>query len=218
MDVADERHVEQLFGVRPELVALLPAARGVGYEAGHELEDILLAVDIAEWVVVHGLLEVDGVQYAYLVPGALQKAAGLKHQLALGVGDDIGAVQLHQIGFDKKPRLARAGAADDEDVFISCGLCIFRTAVHGEPFSLRQNDVVLEFWVDVWPDVLSRTPACRAVLDVVAVLLSVLAAKIDCEPQQQPADEINTEVEGVKARKRVAERGGDRTNKAQELL
>ena len=37
MDVADERHVEQLLGVRPELVALLPAARGVGYEAGHEL-------------------------------------------------------------------------------------------------------------------------------------------------------------------------------------
>ena len=37
VDVADERHVEQLLGVGPELVALLPAARGVGYEAGHEL-------------------------------------------------------------------------------------------------------------------------------------------------------------------------------------
>ena len=37
MDVADERHVEQLLGVCPKLIALLPAARGVGYEAGHEL-------------------------------------------------------------------------------------------------------------------------------------------------------------------------------------
>ena len=37
VDVADERHVEQLLGVRPELVALLPVARGIGYEAGHEL-------------------------------------------------------------------------------------------------------------------------------------------------------------------------------------
>ena len=46
VDVADERHVEQLFGVGPELVALLPAARGVGYEAGHELQYILLAVDV----------------------------------------------------------------------------------------------------------------------------------------------------------------------------
>lgn len=50
MDVAYERHVEQLFGVRPELVALLPAARGVGYEAGHELEDVLFRIHISESV------------------------------------------------------------------------------------------------------------------------------------------------------------------------
>ena len=107
MDVADERHVEQLLGVRPELVPGLALPGRVCNEAGHELEDVLLAVDIAERIVVHGLFEVDGVQHAYFVPGALQKTAGLKHQLTLGVGDDVGAVQLHDGWFDKEPGLAR---------------------------------------------------------------------------------------------------------------
>ena len=46
MNVADERHVEQLFGVRPELVAGLALSGRVSNEAGHELEDVLLAVDV----------------------------------------------------------------------------------------------------------------------------------------------------------------------------
>ena len=137
MDVADERHVEQLLGVRPKLVAGLALPGRVRNEAGHELENVLLRAEVRKRIVVHGLLEVDGVQHAYLVPGTLQKTAGLKHQLTFGVGDDVGAVQLHQIGLDEKPRLARAGAADYEDVFVPRGLCVFRTAVHGEPFSLR---------------------------------------------------------------------------------
>ena len=199
MDVADERHVEQLFGVSPELVALLPAARGVGYEAGHELQYILLAVDIAERVVVHGLLEVDGVQRAYLVPGALQEPPCFKHQLSLGVGDDVRAVQLHQIWLDEKPRLARAGAADDEDVFVPRCFCIFRPRIHRQALGLRENDVVLELRVDVWPDVLGGAEAGRAVLYVVTVLLRVLASKIDREPQEQPANETDAEVKGVEA-------------------
>ena len=127
-------------------------------------------------------------------------------------------MELHQIGLDEKPRLARTGAADDEDVFISRGLCILRPRIHRQALGLREDYVVLELWVDVWPDVLSRTPACRAVLVVVAVLLSVLAAKIDCEPQQQPANETDAEVKSVEARQWVTKRSGDRTNKAQELL
>ena len=51
-----------------------------------------------------------------------------------------------------------------------------------------------------------------------AVLLRVLAAKIDREPQEQPANKTDAEVKGVETRQWVAKRSGDRTNKAQELL
>ena len=71
MDVANEGCVEQLLGVRPKLVAAFALPGRVGDETGDELQNIFLAMDVRKRVVMHGLLEVDGVEHPYLIPRAL---------------------------------------------------------------------------------------------------------------------------------------------------
>ena len=46
----------------PEIVPGLALALGIGDERCYQLQDVLLRVDVAEGVIVHRLLEVDGVQ------------------------------------------------------------------------------------------------------------------------------------------------------------
>ena len=91
---------------------------GVGDQRCHQLQDVLFAMDIAEGVIVHRLLEVDGVQHLDLVwlihdfavfvlhrlavlaqlgRTPLEHFAALHQDGALGIGNDVGAVHLHQI-------------------------------------------------------------------------------------------------------------------------
>ena len=57
-----------------------------------------------------------------------------------------------------------AAAADHDDVLISRVLRLLRAAVHGKPFRLRQNDVVLEIRVYVGLYIFGVSPSGRAVL------------------------------------------------------
>ena len=70
VDIGDERRIEQLFGLLPELVPAFALALCVHHQGRHQLQDVLLRVDIGEGVIVHRLLEVDGVENldAVLVP------------------------------------------------------------------------------------------------------------------------------------------------------
>ena len=79
-------------------------------------------------------------------------------KLPFGIGDDIGAVHLHDGRFDKEPRLAAAGAADDEDVFISRILWLLWAAGHGEAFCPGQGDVPIGNRVYVGRDIRRRAP------------------------------------------------------------
>ena len=65
---------------------------------------------------------------------------------------------MHEVGLQKKSRFAAAGAADNQHVFIPRRFRVLGTAVHGKPFRLRQDDVVLKFGGDIGRDVLGVAP------------------------------------------------------------
>lgn len=73
-------------------------------------------------------------------------------------------------------------AANDKDVFIPRILGAFGSAVHGKPFCLGQQDVVVKFRVYVRLNVLCISPAGRAILYAFTVLLGVLAFEIHQKP------------------------------------
>ena len=56
---------------------------------------------------------------------------------------------LEQVGLDEKPRLAGAGTADDQDIFISCVLGLLGAARHGDPLRLGEQDVLGKVLVHV---------------------------------------------------------------------
>ena len=62
-DVADESCVVELFRLDPEIFAgLITVSLRIDDNRIDQLEDVLLAADVAERVVVHGFPEIDGVQ------------------------------------------------------------------------------------------------------------------------------------------------------------
>ena len=80
------------------------------------------------------------------------------YSVTVGIGDDIGAVHLHDRRFDKKPRLAAAEAADDENIFVSRILWLLRSAGHGEAFCPGQRDVPIGNGVDVRAYIVGAAP------------------------------------------------------------
>ena len=67
-------------------------------------------------------------------------------------------MKLHEVWLDEKPRLAAAGAADNEDVFISRILWLLWAAGHGEAFCPGQGDVPIGNRVYVGRDIRRRAP------------------------------------------------------------
>ena len=179
VDVADQRAVQQRFRLDPEIVPGLALSLGVGDQRCHQLQDVLFAMDIAEGVIVHGLFEVDGVQHLDLVwlihdfavfvlhglavlarlgCAPLEHFAALHQDGALGVGNDVGAVHLHQIRLEPEAGLAGTAAADDQHVLVAGILGVLGAAGHGKALGLGQNDVILEHRVDVGGNILMGAP------------------------------------------------------------
>ena len=61
MDIPDKGAVQKRFRLDPEIVSGLALAFGVGDQRCHQLQNILFRVDVCKGVIVHGLLEVDGI-------------------------------------------------------------------------------------------------------------------------------------------------------------
>ena len=76
----------------------------------------------------------------------------------LGISDHIGAVHLHQVGLHEEAGLAGTGTTDDKDVLIPRVLRLFRSAVHGQPLGLGEDDIVGEVIIHVRPDVFRSSP------------------------------------------------------------
>lgn len=87
----------------------------------------------------------------------------------------LGRMGLQQRWLAEEPRLAAAGTADHQSVFVSGILRLLWTARHCDPLRLRHRDVLEKVLVHVGSDICRRTPAGRTILNPVTVLLSVLA-------------------------------------------
>ena len=110
-EIADEGGVEQGFRLAPEIVAALAVPLRVGDEGRDQLQNVLLAVDVGEGVIVHTLFEVDRVYHLDTILVAPEQMADLADQSAFRVGDDEGnrpgvGGTLHEIWLDEKARLA----------------------------------------------------------------------------------------------------------------
>ena len=88
VDVPDEGGVEQRFRFHPEIVTGFTLALGVGDQRRDQLQNVLFRVDVGERVVVHGLLEVQGIENLDLIPVLLQRMAAGNHDVPFGIGDD----------------------------------------------------------------------------------------------------------------------------------
>ena len=118
MDIANERTIEKRFCLDPEIVSGLAFAFGIGDQRRDQLQDVLFAMDLGERVIVHGLLEVDGIEdldavrlindlavfilhWLSVLPqlgcAPLEHFSALHQNGSLRVCDHIRTVHLHQI-------------------------------------------------------------------------------------------------------------------------
>ena len=67
-------------------------------------------------------------------------------------------MHLHKRRLDEKPGLAAAGTTDYKNVLVAGIFRLLRAAVHGEPFRLREGDIVLKYRVCVRLYVLGVSP------------------------------------------------------------
>ena len=145
VDIADQRAVQQRLCFGPELVPGFAVALGVGDQCGDELQDILLAVDIGERIVVHALGEVDGVEDLHLIlSDGLQGIAALHQDTAFRICHNIGTMHLKQVRFKPESCLTGSGSTDNQDVFVPGIGRILRTVAHRNSFCLCQDYIVLE--------------------------------------------------------------------------
>jgi hypothetical protein len=124
-------------------------------------------------------LEIDGVEDFDAVVVALKQLANLAYHAALRVGDDIGAVQLHEVGFEKEACLTGTGAADDKHILVSGVLRVFGAVRHHKAFGLREDDIVFKHRVNKWGDVFGLPHLAEPYSIILSVLLGVLAFDID---------------------------------------
>ena len=78
--------------------------------------------------------------------------------ITLRISADIGRMSLQQRRLTEEPRLAAAGTADHQNVFISGILRLLWTARHCDPFRLRHGDVLEKVLVHVGSNIRRRTP------------------------------------------------------------
>ena len=88
----------------------------------------------------------------------LQKLSNFAYQAALGIGNHIGAMKLHDVGFGEEAGLSRTAAPYEKDILVSRILRILRTVGHHQPFGLCQQHIVFKHRVDKGLDVGGRTP------------------------------------------------------------
>ena len=152
MDVANQGDIQQRFGLDPEIISGFAFTLRVGNQCRDELQNVLFAVNVRERVVVHRLLEVDGVENTQIVPGSDQHLAAFHDKGSLRISHHqrgaFGFGALHDVGLHEEPCFAAAGAADDEHVFVARILRVLGAAVHRQALSFREDHVVPRVRVD----------------------------------------------------------------------
>ena len=149
---------------------------------------------------------------------ALEHLAALHQNRTFGVCHHIGAVHLHQVGFQPKPCFTGTGAADHQHIFISRRLGVLGAAVHGQALGFRQNHIVLENRVHIRGDVLVCSPAGGTILHAVAVFLRIFAFQIYRQPQTTTAADSHQQVQRVQAGPPACQRHRQDRNQGERLL
>ena len=106
---------------------------------------------------------------------------------------------MEQGRLDKEPCLAAAGAADDQDIFISRRFRILRAAGHGEAFRPGQRDVPIGNGVYVGRDILRPAPSRAAVLHATAIFLRVFRFQVHRQPDKRRPGNAQQQVQRVQA-------------------
>ena len=121
--------------------------RGVADQVRNEPQHVLIVPDVAEGVVAVRSGEIHQVEHPDRVPLLDQQMAYGGQDLALRVGDHIAAITLHDPWQGQGPSLARAAAAQGQDVQVSSVLMGVHADLHmpgqGEAQFLRQLPVQL---------------------------------------------------------------------------
>ena len=119
--------------------------RGVADQVRNEPQHILIVPDIAEGIVPVRSGEVHQVEHPDRVPLLYEQMAHGGQDLALGVGDHIAAITLHDPRQSERPGLARAATAQGQDVQVPPMLMGVHADLHmpgqGEAQFLRQLPV-----------------------------------------------------------------------------
>ena len=132
------------------------SAFGICNQRCHELQDILLTVDIGEGIVVHAFAEVDGVEHLNLIlSDGLKGIAAFHQDTAFWICHNIRTVHLKEVRFQPEPGLTGTGAADNQDVLVPRCCRILGTVAHGQSLRCRQDHVEREC-----PTGQSRIPGC----------------------------------------------------------
>ena len=63
MDISNQSAIQKRFSFRPELITGFTITFGIGNQRCHQLQNILFTMNIGEWVIVHRLFKVDGIEY-----------------------------------------------------------------------------------------------------------------------------------------------------------
>ena len=77
---------------------------------------------------------------------------------SLRVRHNIGAVHLHQVGFQPESGLTGTGAANHQYIFVSGSLGVLGAAVHGQALRFRQNHIFLKYRINVRCNILTGSP------------------------------------------------------------
>ena len=205
MDVSDQCSVKQRLCFYPEIISGFAVAFGVGDQNGYQLQNILFAVNVSEGIVMHTLLEVDGIQDLQSVSEVEQHLTAFGYDTALGIRHDktdriLFRCALHQVRFEPEPGFTGATATNNQHVFITRCSGVSGTVVHGQALRLGEYDVILKLRVHIRSDILSGSPSGRAIFQILAKLLSVFAFHIYCQPDSQCDGNTHTEVNRMEAR------------------
>ena len=124
---------------------------------------------------------------------------------------------MHKVGLYEKSRLAAAASPDNKDIFIPCILWLLWAAVHGKPFRLCEQHVILKYRVGVGLYIFGVAPTGRAVFDTFPVFLRILAFYIDNQPDKDSPYNTDKQIHRCKARKRVCKGSGKAVCKGKHL-
>ena len=127
-------------------------------------------------------------------------------------------MKLEHVRLDEKSRLAAAGTAYNQNVFVPCIFRILRAALHRQPLGLRQDHVLLKIRINKRLDVFPCSPAGRSVLHTLPVLFGIHSLYLNNQRKYRRDGCTDHQIKGMKRRHEVPECPRKDLHKGQDLF